>query len=125
KALFAYQNAHGGINGRRIKPVFWALKTVSSESFAQQEQEECSTWTQDHHVFAGMTYVYSTTILQCLQDAGAALVSVESSNTKATSPLHHQYPYYVEPITFDLDPGAAAMADGLYGMNYFAKNEKV
>ena len=125
QALIDYQNRHGGIAGRRINPVFFTFESASSESLAQQEQEECARWTQDNHVFAGLTYVQSSNILECMHEAGAVVHSLDSVSTRATAPLHRQYPFYVEPIALTLDRAAVAMVEGLHALRYFAGDERL
>lgn len=124
EALVDYQNAHGGIAGRRIIPVFWTWDTGSSAE-AQQEQEECAQWTQDHQVFAGLTWVRTTNILECLHEAGAVVHSFNSVQDLSISPLYRQYPYFVEPLLLSQDQSTAATVEGLYDMDYFAGDIKL
>ena len=123
--LVDYTNQHGGIGGLRIVPVIHNISAVSSESFAQQEQEECNDWTQDHHVFAGLEQPRTTTILACMQKAGGVNVSSSTIETLTNTPDHEQWPYYIEPTAMDLDTAAGAMVRGIAQENYFSKNEKL
>lgn len=120
-ALLDYQNAHGGIAGRQIIPVFFDLNANSSKTYAQQEQEACAQWTQDRHIFAALTTVYSNNLLECLHNAEAVLTSQHSTSTLSITPQFQSYPYYVEPVALALDRDAAVMVAGLDRMDYFEK----
>lgn len=125
QALVDYTNQHGGIGGLRIIPVIHNISAVSSESFAQQEQEECNDWTQDHHVFVGIEQPRTDTILACMQKAGGVNVSSSTIETLANTPDHEQWPYYIEPTALDLDTAASAMVKGIAQEKYFSKGEKL
>lgn len=61
-------NATGGIAGRKLEPVY--LETDATQSNArsgrdQQGQRVCSTFTEDHHVFAFFTYP-SAVVRDCI-----------------------------------------------------------
>jgi hypothetical protein len=43
-----YYNAHGGLAGRKIQPVYYTIN--SSDGFAAGAQGACTSFTQDHHV---------------------------------------------------------------------------
>lgn len=58
EAIVAELNAHGGIAGRHVVPVFYDTKGMSSNNDPSTlAQSACAFWTQDNHVFAAMTYV--------------------------------------------------------------------
>lgn len=52
--MVAYVNSHGGLGGRRITPVYFALKLTSSTPYSESLSAACSAFTQDHHVVAAM-----------------------------------------------------------------------
>jgi Periplasmic binding protein len=52
-ALFAYANAHGGINGRTLKPVFVAVNPTGTAAAAAA----CTTLTEDTPVFVALSPV--------------------------------------------------------------------
>jgi ABC-type branched-subunit amino acid transport system substrate-binding protein len=49
RAVVAYVNAHGGLAGHRITPIFGVWDAAGGDTVAQREAA-CSTWLQDHHV---------------------------------------------------------------------------
>jgi hypothetical protein len=124
-ALIAYQNSHGGIDGLRIVPTLHMYQAFSSSSFAQQDDEACKDWTQDHHVFAVLASPNSTDLLKCVQDAGAVFDSLDNLNTLEITPYHREFPYFIEPDALDVDRAAATMVDSLSHLHYFAKGEKL
>jgi ABC-type branched-subunit amino acid transport system substrate-binding protein len=51
KVVVAYVNAHGGLAGHRITPVFGVWDAAGGDTVTQREAA-CSNWLQDHHVQA-------------------------------------------------------------------------
>jgi hypothetical protein len=54
RAVVEWVNAHGGLGGHKIKPVFYALDLTRTDPYSQFMDEMCSLWTEDHHVVAGV-----------------------------------------------------------------------
>lgn len=125
KALIEYQNAHGGIAGRKITPVFWRYSAASTETYAQQEANACARWTEDDRIFAALTYVFTTNILECLSEGGAVIHSLDTPSGRAITPIFKQYPYYTQMAGLPLDQVAGAMIEGLHGMRYFSDEMKL
>ncbi len=125
EALVEYQNEHGGITGRRISPVYHNFDALSNQSFAQQEQEACQDWTQDHQVFAVLTVPFSTNIMKCTQDAGAVLNSIEGVSSISITPTHQKFPVYIAPIALALDRVGSVMVERLKAMRYFSRDQKL
>ena len=70
-AALSYVNAHGGIAGRKVVPIFHTFDlTRPGLSDGQSEQEACAKWTQDNKVFAVINITYSRlSLLTCLAKA--------------------------------------------------------
>ena len=68
-------NAHGGLDGRRIVPVYANISLTGD--WATDYQAACATFTQDHHVAAvlGYSLVYMDTFEACLTHAGVVNLS--------------------------------------------------
>lgn len=66
-ALVNEYNAHGGLAGRKIVPVYGATDTASAD-WSTQFQAACQNLTVDHHVQAvlGYIFVFLDTFEQCL-----------------------------------------------------------
>lgn len=71
KAVAAYYNAHGGLQGRKINPILAYTDTGGSD-WASEFQAACATFTQDNHVSAvlGYQFVHLDSYEQCLTKAG-------------------------------------------------------
>lgn len=123
-ALVDYQNANGGIAGRRVDPVYHSYNIVSTKTAPQAEQEMCAKWTQDNQVFAALHQPYSSNLIRCIGEAGAVLISNNTWTAQITS-IHRQYPFYVEPTTIDLDRGASVMIESLWPRRYFARDARL
>lgn len=69
--LVAAINAHGGLDGRRITPVYGVTDTADT-CWSCDFQAACATFTQDHHVQAviGYIFVFTDSFEQCLTRAG-------------------------------------------------------
>ena len=115
-ALIKYINAHGGIAGHPLTPVWYEFDVTSSESVSTQEQRACDTWTHDHHVFA-ILIGQSDLMKTCAKNAGIVQISVEASSTDSTG--FARYPALVEITTVGLDRIGPATVSGLQRMHYF------
>jgi hypothetical protein len=71
RALVAALNAHGGLNGRTIVPVF-ARTDTGSNNWETDFSAACATFTQDNHVVAVLGYVfnYFSSFESCLASHG-------------------------------------------------------
>lgn len=71
QALVNATNASGGIDGRRIDPIF-AVTDTASANWNTDFQAACANFTQDHHVAAvlGYIFVFLNTFETCLAKAG-------------------------------------------------------
>src|SRR5205085_4856986 len=93
-------NAHGGVAGRKLEPVWHELDGASTATYDTLAQQTCDDWTQDHKVFvafAGGT----ESLLQCLHNRG--VVAVQDDLSSADAATFRRYPYYVEVGTLNLD----------------------
>jgi len=76
RALVKHQNAVGGINGRKINPIFADIDT-NDANWPTMFQAVCSTFTQDHHVAAvlGVAFVFDEGLMNCLTKAGVPWIN--------------------------------------------------
>lgn len=74
QALIDEVNAHGGVAGRRLVPVFHPYHLTSADSGATQDQAACQDWTQDHKVIAVLSSSLTDTLVDCLQKKGVVYV---------------------------------------------------
>src|SRR3954452_22480392 len=115
--MIKYINAHGGIAGHPLKPVFAYFDAASSESISTQEQRACDTWTHDNHVFA-ILVGQSELLKACAQRAGVVQLSIEESSTDSTG--FARYPAFVEITAVGLDREGPATVNGLNQLHYFS-----
>ena len=115
KAIVAYVNSHGGIDGRKIIPVYVERQTSSTDPNA--DHALCTSLTEDAHVFAVVTnsahdeepcYAKHHTLL--LDDT---LVSQHDLLSKLS-------PYVWSPGLTSDEAGYAALVDSLGAQRYFA-----
>lgn len=76
QAVVDYVNAHGGIAGRKVKPVYYTVDFAKSNfQNGQFEAESCEKWTNDDRVFAAINNAMARAqILPCLAKKGVPAV---------------------------------------------------
>lgn len=67
-------NAHGGVAGRKLVPVWATYDAETTETRASQDQAACSTLTEDNKVFAVAGVGLTDTLPACLRKAGVLQV---------------------------------------------------
>ena len=53
-ATIRYINKHGGLYGHVLSPVYYGIQLTSTQPYSTTMAAICSSWTQDHHVAAGI-----------------------------------------------------------------------
>jgi hypothetical protein len=119
KLLVANVNAHGGLGGRRIKPVYYGQSTTSKDTIATSETAACNTFTQDNHVAAAVSsFEYTDTFLTCMERKGVptyySLETVNDSKVFDAAPLH------AEASNLALDRQGRELGKSLVTQGYFA-----
>lgn len=97
-ALVDSYNKSGGIDGRRIDPVYAALHSYNN-SYEQQIAAACASFTQDNHVavvLASAGY-YSEQLLSCLSKASVPLISGDYAGADRHDAA--AYPGFLAPTT--------------------------
>ncbi|MHB8452768.1 MAG: type 1 periplasmic-binding domain-containing protein [Mycobacteriales bacterium] len=122
QVLVDYLNAHGGIDGRRVVPVWYGFNADSSETTQQIEQAMCAAFTQDNHVFAVLTQA-DQTLAHCILASGAVMVGEDLALEESS--FFTQYPYYVEPGGLALDRIVRAEIPQLVAEGYFGAHPKI
>lgn len=118
KILVNYLNAHGGVGGRQLSPVYYVSDPNSSASGPQQEQAECATFTQDHHVFAALTLLGGNNLDSCLDQrhvghiGGVAEAELDAAGFAA-------HPHFIQPSTLSLSAMVQVYVDGLFRQGFF------
>jgi len=109
-------NAHGGVAGRKLVPVFHEVDGATTATLATVAQQTCDDWTLDHKVFVAMTAGDDTT-RECLHKRGVLQIAGDFSTYE--SGVFSQYPYYVELSSMSLDRIAMAEVAALDAQKYF------
>jgi len=124
QALVNYVNNHGGLLGRKITPVYYDLNALTGAAGAA-DQAMCTSFTQDHHVFAVMDQINtSSTLISCLQKAGVVAFDPVSSVAMDDTSFA-QNPLYGTAGSLSLTRVAQVEVNGLYKQGYFGSNPKV
>ena len=97
-AYVASWNHSGGLDGRTIKPVYFAMHSYNND-YEQQIAAACAAFTQDNHVAAVVMELqyYSEQLLTCLGRAGVPLFSGDF--TAPDRQDAHDYPLLITPMT--------------------------
>ena len=127
-AVISYINAHGGIAGRTVVPVFYQVNTsnyVTASGRQQETQRACSRWTEDEHVFA-FVGLNDPLIIDCAVKTKTALVSgwlteARVSDAQASAGA----PYLYQPSTFTTDRQDRDMAQFFVANGFFDQKAKV
>lgn len=125
QAVIQYVNAHGGIAGRRIEPVY---ETIDLTKFAANPtaglKALCTTFTVDHPVFAVVGYFgIGTDTLDCLAGHHTALVDDFVQITNADAKKYNDYFYM--PSSFGQERLTATIGTGLVASGLLSKSSKV
>ena len=72
KILVKAINDSGGVAGRRLQALFYAVDPQASTPYAIEGQAVCTYFTQDHHVFAMIDGAPAADARKCLQKHGVA-----------------------------------------------------
>jgi hypothetical protein len=102
QVVIDYINSHGGLDGRKIEPVYNVTDTSDTTTpVATKEQAACGNYTQDHHVLAvvGATGATTDTLLPCLRKAGIPFVASNGA-TIYDDRTFREFPNLVSPSMF-------------------------
>lgn len=122
QVLIDYVNRHGGIDGRKLVPVYYGYNADTTQTSQQVEQAMCAAFTQDNHVFAVLS-VADAELADCVLASGAVMVGEDFTFNDAT--FFAQHPDYVEPGDLSLDRIASTEVPQLVGEGYFSGHPKV
>lgn len=118
RALISAVNKAGGIAGRRVVPLFYAIDPQSSTPYATEAQAECTYFTEDHEVFAVINGAPAADARACLAKHGVAVLSsaLVSAEIQANE---------VGPYTARLDRVFAALVPSLVEQGWFTPWNRV
>ncbi len=119
KAVVDDINAHGGVAGRTLVPVWHALNAASSDTYSDMDQQACATYTQDNHVFAAMDKGLTDNFLACMENAGAMNFN-SGTILYPDQGVLQQFPYYFEAGTLTTDRLFQQLPRSLATMGYYS-----
>lgn len=124
QSVVDYVNSHGGLLGHKITPVFFGMDVTKSTGTAT-EQQMCTQFTQDHHVFAVIAPANHTeTLVSCLQDAGVITLDPPGFIGEDDT-FFDQNSLYATAGALSLTRVAAVEVNGLFDAGYFGSNAKI
>ncbi len=122
KAVIQYLNAHGGLFGRQIKPIFHDQSTVGTAGNPDNAGAvACSYFTQDNHVIAVLnpvTLMDVDSFRACLAKKKVPLFSASVAPVSQVTAAKLQ-PYFYQSVAPTWDVLAPALVKQLKAFNYF------
>jgi ABC-type branched-subunit amino acid transport system substrate-binding protein len=118
QAVIEEINAKGGINGRRLRPVYFAYDATSSDTAANQDQAACSHFTEDNHIAVSMGTGLTPVMYECLARAGVLMLS-SGSIIDADNATLRRYPYFFQLGTMSQERMMADQVNTLKRLRYF------
>jgi len=109
-------NAHGGIGGRRLVPVYFRIDATDPAPLDEVALRACTHWTQDHKVFA-VAGADNPVLKECLARRGVLHLNTESAQSTAED--YQRFPSYVDVSALALDRQGRVTIDGLARTDYF------
>lgn len=124
QAMVNYVNGHGGLLGKKIKPVYYSVNPVSLAGSAAP-QEMCTDFTQDNHVFAVMDLAnVSQTFISCLEKAGTIAFDPAGS-IQLDDTSFAQNALYATAGALSLTRVASVEVNGLFKQGFFGSSAKI
>jgi ABC-type branched-subunit amino acid transport system substrate-binding protein len=120
-----YINSHGGLGGHKLVPVYHDTNIDSSETWDADEQATCAAWTEDNHVFAGLSpegFDYDT-LMSCLAEKHTVLVRTSLNVYDQQYADHYPQLFYAPAALFG--NRYAIFVDTLASHAFFPTNSRV
>lgn len=112
-------NAHGGVAGRKLVPVFVAESATSSDTKQHQDEVACSSMTEDHRVLAVAGTGVSSEMEDCLTKHGVIQVDANVI-LDPDDEVFREHPGYFEMDTLSQDRMMADEVKTLRRLDYFS-----
>jgi ABC-type branched-subunit amino acid transport system substrate-binding protein len=123
QAVIDYMNAHGGLLGHKIKPVYASESSTAADT-ASQDQAACTALTQDAHPVAVIiSATHTNSLWTCFEQAGIPFIDTVSDSVDNT--VLANYPDLVLIDGISLSRLATSLVDGLYQQGYFSPGAKI
>jgi hypothetical protein len=119
QALVDEVNAHGGIAGRRLVPIWHAYQITSPNPGSSQDQAACQDWTVDHKVMAVFSSSLTDNLVACLKRAGVIMFKA-GQIVDADAAFLRQYSNEILLSTMSIDRIFADQVRSLVRQDYFS-----
>lgn len=110
-------NAHGGLGGRKLVPVWANFDSTSTQTLDQQDAAVCQQFTQDSPRVFAVDQADREPYRQCLSQAGVVMLS--NGLPEAGAALMRRHPTFIEQGYPNLDRLAAYYLSPLVDQHYF------
>ena len=118
-------NKRGGVNGCPVQLVFHDFAALAADGFDGQSQRECSHWTQDDPVFAGIPLTLETRVLiDCMAKRGA-VTFFQTPRYTPSARDYRQYGQFLYQTNGMVTDRWKPFIDHLRTAGYFGKGAKV
>jgi hypothetical protein len=122
-AFTRYINAHGGVGGRKIVPVYYEYRSGGNPQ--AQDAAACATFTEDHHVsvvFGGINSGAGL-LLPCLAKHGVPLIGSGGGGDASYFERYREYDY--EPDQMNFTTALRVLVEDMKRRNYLTNVHKV
>jgi hypothetical protein len=122
-AMVTYVNAHGGLAGRQIQPVYFEYRSGGDPQ--GQDAAACATFTQDHHVYLVLGGINSGAgeLGPCLTKHGVPLIGANAGGDARYFAQNHRYIY--EPLQASFTRGLSSLVSNLQANGWFTGKHKI
>jgi hypothetical protein len=122
-AMVRYLNAHGGLAGRQIRPVYY--KYVYGGDPQAQDAAACAQFTEDNHVYLVIGGINSGAgqLANCLVKHGVPLIGANAGGDARYFAKNHRFVY--EPGQANFTTGLSALVADLARNGFFSKGSSV
>lgn len=122
-AIVTYINAHGGLAGRQIDPVYYEYNEGGNGQ--AEDQAACADFTQDHHVYLVIGGINSGAgqLIPCLAQAGVPIIGANQDEDASWFETYHRYDY--EPDQVNFTRGLTLLVADLQAQGWFAGAPKI
>jgi hypothetical protein len=126
RAVISHINAHGGLAGRKIVPVFHDISVAGAATNVDSEYEAaCAAWTEDDRVYAVVSPVgtVDNTLYDCLSRKGVPTIS--AGDSQDASFFEKYGDWYYQPTDMNLRRILSNNVDALYSAGFFGAKPRI
>jgi hypothetical protein len=124
-AAISYVNQHGGLDGHVLEPVYYSIPLTSTQPYSTTMAAVCSSWTQDHHVSAGIAvgFAIPNDLAACLSQHQIPYISGGTYLHDSSS--YRNIPYLVSPYEAGTEDAMSALIKTLLARHVLSSKSRV